>query len=298
MSSLCGYCASRSARLARSASLPKSIRPQAAASTSLPRLESAPRSTHSAAKSSSLWAARVSRRGFSHAATSPATPSPRCTTLVNATRVYRRFIACKAEPPTNPSEDFEPVEQELKEGEALEMHLTEAAIKVRRLSVHSFLTTRLFHPLSFRSLKVSYSRAHSRPTHPRSKSNERRRKRTTRLCRSGSSSRVAAATDTSTRCRSRTSETAMTSASLLWRSFQSGILAVTDSFAPRSTSRFAPPTETTASLLVDSASLPLVKGSTIDYATELIGSAFRIKDNPQSKDAGCGCGVSELSVFA
>lgn len=56
--------------------------------------------------------------------------------------------------------------------------------------------------------------------------------------------------------------------------------------------RFAPPTETTASLLVDSASLPLVKGSTIDYATELIGSAFRIKDNPQSKDAGCGCGVS------
>ena len=36
-----------------------------------------------------------------------------------------------------------------------------------------------------------------------------------------------------------------------------------------------------------------MKGSTIDYATELIGSAFRIKDNPQSKDAGCGCGVSE-----
>lgn len=48
-----------------------------------------------------------------------------------------------------------------------------------------------------------------------------------------------------------------------------------------------------ASLLVDAASLPLVKGSTIDYATELIGSAFRIRDNPQSKDAGCGCGVSE-----
>jgi hypothetical protein len=181
------------------------------------------------------------------------------------------------------------------------MHLTEAAIKVRRLSVHSFLTTRLFHPLSFRSLKVSNSRAHSRSTYPRSKSNERRRKPTTRLCRSGSSSRVAAATDTSTRCRSRTSETAMTSAfpsSCGFRSFQSGILAEADSSPPRSTSRFAPPTETTASLLVDSASLPLVKGSTIDYATELIGSAFRIKDNPQSKDAGCGCGVSELSVFA
>lgn len=69
-----------------------------------------------------------------------------------AIRPHRRFIACKAEPPTDPSEDFEPVEEELKEGEALEMHLTEAAIKVRRLSVHSFLTTRLFHPLSFRSV--------------------------------------------------------------------------------------------------------------------------------------------------
>lgn len=49
----------------------------------------------------------------------------------------------------------------------------------------------------------------------------------------------------------------------------------------------------TARLVVDAASLPLVKGSTIDYATELIGSAFKIRDNPQSKDAGCGCGVSE-----
>ncbi|GAA5873265.1 hypothetical protein JCM16303_001073 [Sporobolomyces ruberrimus] len=52
------------------------------------------------------------------------------------------------------------------------------------------------------------------------------------------------------------------------------------------------PENTTAKLLVDSASLPLVKGSTIDYATELIGSSFRVVNNPQSKDAGCGCGVS------
>ncbi|GAA5965827.1 hypothetical protein JCM3765_001195 [Sporobolomyces pararoseus] len=52
------------------------------------------------------------------------------------------------------------------------------------------------------------------------------------------------------------------------------------------------PENTTAKLLVDSASLPLVKGSTIDYATELIGSSFRVVENPQSKDAGCGCGVS------
>lgn len=58
-------------------------------------------------------------------------------------------------------------------------------------------------------------------------------------------------------------------------------------------SLFRPPTDTRAALLVDSASLPLVKGSTIDYSTELIGSAFKIRNNPQSKDAGCGCGVSE-----
>ena len=75
---------------------------------------------------------RTSRKGFSTAAASrPPRLSPRFTSP--ATRPHRRFIACKAEPPTDPSEDFEPVEEELKEGEALEMHLTEAAIKVRRL---------------------------------------------------------------------------------------------------------------------------------------------------------------------
>ncbi|KPV76765.1 uncharacterized protein RHOBADRAFT_9863, partial [Rhodotorula graminis WP1] len=51
-----------------------------------------------------------------------------------------------------------------------------------------------------------------------------------------------------------------------------------------------------ALLVVDAASLPLVNGATVDYATELIGSAFKIKDNPQSKDAGCGCGVSASPV--
>ncbi|KAJ1019353.1 hypothetical protein NDA13_006269 [Ustilago tritici] len=46
------------------------------------------------------------------------------------------------------------------------------------------------------------------------------------------------------------------------------------------------------SILVDSVSLALVRGSTIDYVTELIGSQFAIKSNPQAKGAGCGCGVS------
>lgn len=45
-------------------------------------------------------------------------------------------------------------------------------------------------------------------------------------------------------------------------------------------------------LVIDSTSLRLIKGSTIDYVTELIGSQFAILNNPQAKGAGCGCGVS------
>ena len=47
-----------------------------------------------------------------------------------------------------------------------------------------------------------------------------------------------------------------------------------------------------SNVYVDAVSLPLLKGATIDYATELIGSSFRILDNPQAKGSGCGCGVS------
>lgn len=47
-----------------------------------------------------------------------------------------------------------------------------------------------------------------------------------------------------------------------------------------------------ARVIVDSVSLALIKGSTIDYVTELIGSQFAIKENPQAKGNGCGCGVS------
>ncbi|GMK59247.1 hypothetical protein CspeluHIS016_0702620 [Cutaneotrichosporon spelunceum] len=46
-------------------------------------------------------------------------------------------------------------------------------------------------------------------------------------------------------------------------------------------------------VVVDLASLRLLKNATLDYATELIGSSFRIAHNPQAKDGGnCGCGVS------
>ncbi|EIW74514.1 hypothetical protein CONPUDRAFT_67112, partial [Coniophora puteana RWD-64-598 SS2] len=55
---------------------------------------------------------------------------------------------------------------------------------------------------------------------------------------------------------------------------------------------FVHPTISPSNLYVDAVSLSLMKGSTIDFATELIGSSFRILDNPQSKGSGCGCGVS------
>lgn len=45
-------------------------------------------------------------------------------------------------------------------------------------------------------------------------------------------------------------------------------------------------------VVVDEGSLGLMDGSTLEFATELIGSSFRILDNPHSAGKGCGCGVS------
>lgn len=45
-----------------------------------------------------------------------------------------------------------------------------------------------------------------------------------------------------------------------------------------------------AKVLIDSMSLEFLGGSEIDYARELIGSAFKIH-NPNAT-AGCGCGTS------
>lgn len=43
-------------------------------------------------------------------------------------------------------------------------------------------------------------------------------------------------------------------------------------------------------VLIDETSLPFLEGAEIDYAEELIGAAFKIK-NPNAT-SNCGCGVS------
>ena len=43
-------------------------------------------------------------------------------------------------------------------------------------------------------------------------------------------------------------------------------------------------------IIIDKASADLLKGSEVDYVSELIGDQFKIT-NPQSKSS-CGCGVS------
>jgi len=47
-----------------------------------------------------------------------------------------------------------------------------------------------------------------------------------------------------------------------------------------------------SNIVVDAVSMSLLNGSTIDFVTEMIGSTFRVVENPQSKGSGCGCGVS------
>jgi Fe-S cluster assembly iron-binding protein IscA len=52
------------------------------------------------------------------------------------------------------------------------------------------------------------------------------------------------------------------------------------------------PSSPDAALVIDAVSLPLLNGSLVDFATELIGSSFRVVDNPNATGKGCGCGVS------
>lgn len=46
-----------------------------------------------------------------------------------------------------------------------------------------------------------------------------------------------------------------------------------------------------AKVVMDEPSLELLKGSKVDYTMELIGSQFKITDNPLATSS-CGCGTS------
>jgi len=46
-----------------------------------------------------------------------------------------------------------------------------------------------------------------------------------------------------------------------------------------------------AEVVMDQPSLELLKGSTVDFTTELIGSQFKIVGNPRATSS-CGCGTS------
>ena len=48
--------------------------------------------------------------------------------------------------------------------------------------------------------------------------------------------------------------------------------------------------EMAENILIDKTSADLLKGSEVDYVSELIGESFKIS-NPQTKSS-CGCGVS------
>ncbi|KAG6028751.1 hypothetical protein E4U19_000367 [Claviceps sp. Clav32 group G5] len=48
---------------------------------------------------------------------------------------------------------------------------------------------------------------------------------------------------------------------------------------------------TDARIILDGPSLDLLKGSKVDFTTELIGSQFKIVDNPYATSS-CGCGTS------
>ncbi|KAI0883353.1 uncharacterized protein GGS22DRAFT_29311 [Annulohypoxylon maeteangense] len=60
---------------------------------------------------------------------------------------------------------------------------------------------------------------------------------------------------------------------------------------PSTTQPPSPSPPSTPKIILDSPSLSLLKGSKVDYTMELIGSQFKIIDNPAATSS-CGCGTS------
>jgi Fe-S cluster assembly iron-binding protein IscA len=49
-------------------------------------------------------------------------------------------------------------------------------------------------------------------------------------------------------------------------------------------------------VVVDSVSLPYLRGATLDFEEDMVKSAFAVVDNP-NVEQGCGCGVSFAAKF-
>ncbi|KAG6011127.1 hypothetical protein E4U43_008499 [Claviceps pusilla] len=62
-------------------------------------------------------------------------------------------------------------------------------------------------------------------------------------------------------------------------------------FSPDDGEESTPFSSTEARIILDEASLDLLKGSKVDFTQELIGSQFKIVDNPLATSS-CGCGTS------
>lgn len=129
MTPSCRLCAAQLARTAPRA--PSLARSTLLASSSSPASTASRLARHATPVSPWSPGRSVHSAAVQGSALLPATRS-RATPPLSSSRTLtqRRNIACAAEAPENPSEDFESVEEELQEGERLEMHLTDAAIKV------------------------------------------------------------------------------------------------------------------------------------------------------------------------
>lgn len=68
-------------------------------------------------------------------------------------------------------------------------------------------------------------------------------------------------------------------------------LTNTSTVSPEDDTVFEASDGTGAKIVMDEPSLELLKGSQVDYTTELIGSQFKIVGNPAATSS-CGCGTS------
>jgi hypothetical protein len=199
----------------------------------------------------------TTRRPFVSAQPHRASPAP---TLSGTPAVLRRS-------PTVEDIEAAELDVELPPLSDTQLVLTERAAEVRRNSA-SLLVRRFIDAPVLCSNSVKYLL-----------------KKNMRVRPCGSPSNRVAATDINIRWSSRGNELPRTSTPRF-------VVIFSPSSDNVSKSVFEHPVVTQARVIVDVVSLALLRGSTVDFATELIGSSFRVVDNPQAVGSGCGCGVS------